>query len=181
MKSLNTIQTLAKVGKIFSKIIYICCIVGFAGCAVSTLAMLVGAETLKIGGVTIESFLKTEAGIGEGTIPAAIAVGMILCVGEFFVSRMSYRYFDNELKVGTPFTYEGARKLMQLGISAIWIPIVSSILAEIAQGVIAQFAETEKLSLDGFDSAGTGIMLIIGALLCRYGAEVRENGESNSR
>ena len=59
MKTLNTIQTLSKIGKIFSKFIYICCIIGICGCAVGTVAMLIGTEVLKIGGVSLHSILET--------------------------------------------------------------------------------------------------------------------------
>lgn len=178
MKTLNTIQTLFKIGKILSKIIYICCIIGFCGCVVGSIAMLIGGEAVKLGGVTLHNILQTEAGIVEGTIWAAIAVGMILCVGEFFVSRMAYRYFDHELKAGTPFTLDGAKELMRLGISVIWIPIVTVILAQIAQGTIAQFfGNTEKIELDGFENVVLGVTFIVVSLLCKYGAESEKSSD----
>lgn len=178
MKTLSTIQTLSKIGKILSKIVYICCIVGFCGCAVGIAAMLIGAEAFKLGGVTLHSILQTEAGISEGTIWAAIVIGMILSIGEFFVSRMAYRYFEHEVKAGTPFSIDGAKELLHLGISVIWIPIVSVFLAQIAQGILAQFMENaEKLALDGFDSVALGVMFIVMSLLCRHGAELNESPE----
>lgn len=42
----------------------------------------VGAPTLKIVGVTLESILSIEAGVTTGTVYAAMAVGMILCAGK---------------------------------------------------------------------------------------------------
>lgn len=180
MKTLSTIQiqTLSKIGKIFSKIVYICCIVGLCGCAVGIVAMLIGGEAVKLGGMTLHGVLAAEAGVSIGTVWTAIAVGIILCIGEFFVSRMAYRYFANELNAGTPFTTEGAKELLHLGISAIWIPIVTSVLAQVAQGVIGQFMANEaNLSLDIFDSVALGAMFIFTSLLCKYGAELAENGE----
>ncbi len=172
MKTLNTIQTFSKIGKVVSKIIYICCIVGICGCVVGAAAILLGGKALKFGGVTLHSILQTEAGISLGTLWAAIAVGIILCIGELFVSRLSYRYFDNELKAGTPFTFDGAKELLHLGISVIWIPIVTSIAAQIVQDIIFNFmAGTEKISIDGFESVMLGIMFIFISLLCKYGAE----------
>ncbi len=179
MKTLNTIQTLSKVGKVISKIVYICCIVGFCGCAIGIVALLMGERAIKLGGVTLHGILQTEAGISEGTVWAAIAVGMILCIGEFFVSRMAYRYFENELKARTPFTVAGAKELLHLGISAVWIPIVSLVLAQIAQEIVEHFAENvEIMSLDGYDSVALGVMLIFMSLLCKYGAELHENSTS---
>lgn len=175
MKTLYTIQTLSKIGKTLSKIVYICCIVGFCGCAVGGVAMCVGAQAVKTGGTTLHSVLQTEAGVDEGTIWAAITMGAILCTGEFFVSRMAYRYFGNELNAGTPFTAGGAKELLHLGISAIWIPVVSTVMAQIAQVIFAQFMENvEKISLDGFGSVTLGVMFIFMSLLCKYGAELRK-------
>lgn len=180
MKTLDTIQTLSKIGKILSKIIYICCIVGICGCAVGIIAMFIGTESFKLGGVTLHSILETEAGVSDGTIWASIAAGMILCIGEYFVSRMAYRYFENELNAGTPFTENGAEELLHLGISVIWIPIVTAVLAQVANGVIAGFTENvADLSLDGFDSVMMGVMFIVMSLMCKYGAECRENREKD--
>ncbi len=180
MKTLNTIQTLSKIGKIFSKIIYICCLVGIIGGAVGIIALLIGAETLKLGGMTLHTVLETEAGVGTGTVLTAIAVEIVLCIGEFFVSRMAYRYFENELKSGTPFTTDGAKELLHLGISTIWIPIVSFVLAQVTQGVIAQFTESvEKLDFNAFDSVALGVMFIVMSLLCKYGAELREHNAAD--
>lgn len=180
MKTLNTIQTFSKIGKILSKIVYICCIVGFVGCIVGIAAVLVGMHAVRIGGVTLNSILENEAGVTMGTIWAAIAVGIIFSVGEFFLARKAYRYFDNELTAGTPFTSDGAKELMHLGISVVWIPIVSAVSAHIAQEIITQFAENaEIIALEGFDSVALGIMFIIMSLLCRYGAELKEKASSD--
>jgi len=39
MNTLKTIQTLSKIGKILSKIVYICCEVGFCGCIVGIISL----------------------------------------------------------------------------------------------------------------------------------------------
>ncbi len=173
MKTLKTIQTLSKIGKIFSKIVSICCLIGVIGCAVGSVAMLIGLKVVKIGGQTLENLLNTEAGVYTGTIWAAIAVGAILCIGEFFVAQKACRYFDHELQAGTPFTADGAKELLQLGISCIWIPIVAFVLAQVAQEVIAHFmANVALISIEGYQHVGLGIVLILVSLLCRYGAEL---------
>lgn len=180
MKTLNTIQTFSKIGKLLSKIIYICCIVGFIGCIVGIIAMLIGSHAAKISGTTLHSVLASEAGSSVGTLSVAIAAGLILSVGEFFVARMAYRYFSNELNAGTPFTLEGANELMHLGISVIWIPLVSIILTQIAQEVIAQFMENvELLSLDGYGSVMLGVAFIIMSLLCKCGAELVKSSSND--
>ncbi len=180
MKTLKTIQTLAEIGKVCSKWISICCIIGLCVCGVGALAVLVGADTLKLGGITLHSILETKADVSVGTVLAFLIVAASLCVGEYFVAREAYRYFENELNAGTPFTMEGAKELLHLGVSAIWIPIVSGVLAQVAQGVIAQcMQDVEKCSMDGIDSVALGAMLVFTSLLCKHGAQCKENSDSD--
>ena len=175
MKSLKTIQTLSKVGKIISKIVYICCMVGFIGCAVGLVAISIGGNALKFDGAALNDILYNEV-VNKGTALAAVVAGLILCAGEYVVSRMAYRYFDHELNVGTPFTLEGAKELMHLGISVIWINIVSAVLAQVAQGVISVMMENvEALTWEGGNSVALGVMLIVISVFCRYGAELVAN------
>lgn len=180
MKTLETIQTLSKIGKIFSKIIFICCIVGLCGCGVGLMALLIGADVVKFGGLTLHSILEVEAGISTGTVLASITAGAILCIGELVVSRMAGAYFEKELAAGTPFTFDGAGELLHLGIRLIWIPIVTVVLAQLTHGVIDQFfTNVEKLDLDGYTSVGLGVMCILMSLLCKYGAECVEKSRND--
>ena len=65
---------------------------------------------------------------------------------------------------------------MRLGISAIWIPIVSAVLAQVAHGIISAMMENvDALSLEGGDSVALGVMLIVISVFCRYGAELVAN------
>ena len=75
MKTLITIQTLAKIGKAFSKIIYVCCIVGFCGCIVGIVSLAIGAETFKLGGVTVHSMIENKAGMNLPTLYASMEIG----------------------------------------------------------------------------------------------------------
>ena len=54
MKSLNTIQTLSKIGRILSRVAFILAVVGFCGCIAGVLSLSLGAGNLiKLGGVTL--------------------------------------------------------------------------------------------------------------------------------
>lgn len=177
MKSLKVIQVLAKIGRIFSKIVFICSIVGAAGCLIGALSLAVGEETVKLGGVTLHTLLKNEAGIELGTIWAAIAVGFFLCAGQIAIAKLAERYFAHELRAGTPFTSEGARELFRLGICTVSISAVAMMLAQIAQSIIALCMENvEEVSFEPSSGLTMGVTFMIVALLCRYGADMaREN------
>ena len=181
MKSLKTIQTLSKIGKIISKIVYICCMVGIIGCAVGIVALSIGGNVLVLDDVALNDVLYNEA-VSTGTSLAALVTGLILCTGEYIVARMAYRYFDHELSVGTPFTLEGSKELMRLGIIVIVIHIVSAVFAQVAQGIISAMMENvEALTLESGDSVALGVMLIIISVLCRYGAELVANQASKEQ
>lgn len=171
--SLKTIQVLAQIGRVFSKIVWICCIVGVTGCLVGIASLAAGVdEILKIGGVTIYGLIEKEAGISIGTMYASMTVGMILCLGELALALFAERYFKNELKAGTPFTFDGADEMKRLGILAICISVGTTVVAEIAYQIIdAVLQNAERMHIDDFASIGLGITFLIMSVVFRYGAE----------
>lgn len=175
MKTLKTIQKLSKIGKVLSKIMFIFCIVGFCGCIVGIISMALGVETLKFGGVTLKSVLKTEAEVTVGTVYATMAVGMILCAGEAVLAKFAEHYFKRELADGTPFNFDGAKEMLRLGILTICIPIGTQIAAEIIHEVMYRTLQgVAPFRPDNFGSVALGVMFIVLSLICRYGAELRE-------
>ena len=172
METLRTIQVVSKIGKILSKIVMICCIVGFCLCIAGILGVAGGEEILKFGGITLKGLIRSTEGLNEGTLYAAMAAGMALCAGESVLAGFAARYFSHELAAGTPFTFEGAKELLRLGILGICIPIASQILADIIYAVIdGFFAGAADLSLEPYSSVSLGVMFLLMSLLCRYGAE----------
>ena len=96
------------------------------------------------------------------------------------LAKFAESYFKNELKAKTPFTLAGAKKLLLLGILTITIPTACAVAGSIAEGIIAGFMkvkQTEAMDMyfDNESSIVLGIMFILGSLLCRYGAEMREH------
>ena len=173
MKALKTVQVLAKLGRIFSKIIFVFCIVGFCLCVVGLIGLAVGGQALKFGGVTLHSILKNEANLSTGTLYASVIGGAILCAGEAVLCRFSVHYFTRELADGTPFTEGGARELQRLGILAICIPIGTQILASIAHGIVsAALGDVAALHGVGGGSVSIGVMMLVTAQICKYGASL---------
>lgn len=176
MNTLKVIQTLAKVAKILNKILFICCIVGFCLCVVGIVSLALGAPTLKLGGVTLESFVQKTPAKTVGTVYAALAAGAILCVGEGILSKFAVHYFDRELRDGTPFTLDGVRELTRLGILTILIPVASQIVSQIVCTILSKtLAGVSMPDTEGVSSVSVGVMILIAALLCRYGAEQAES------
>ena len=172
MNTLKTIQTLSKIGKILSKIVFICCVVAFCGCIATIISLAFGAETLRIGGLTLKGIFQKSAETSIGTVYAAAATGLILSAGEAVLAKFAQIYFTNELADGTPFMLAGAKEMMRLGILTICIPAGTTLLTIIARAVIAEVCgEIADLRLDCGESIALGVMFLIASLLCRYGAE----------
>ena len=97
------------------------------------------------------------------------------------LSKFAEVYFKNELKAETPFTLVGAKGLL-LGILTLAIPTGCAVAGSIVEGIIAGFMQVEKaeamdIYFDNAASIALGIMFILGSLLCRYGAELKERAE----
>ena len=170
-KTLNTIQTISKVGRILSTITFICCLVGGILCVVG--AACVGVPgTLKIGGITIHSILADIEGVSVGTVYTAMLMGSVFCAAGCVVSKLAERYFENELAAGTPFTVEGSRELLRLGICTIAVPLGAIVLAEIFNKIASiRFAGVADMHVGGDISVGLGLAIIVLSLICKYGAE----------
>lgn len=172
MNTLKTIQILSKIGRIISKIINICCVVGFCGCIVGIVSLALGGEVFKLGDVTVYSIIENHSHMSMPTLYTAMAVGIVFCAAGIALSKFAEHYFRNELADGTPFTVRGAKELMRLGILTITIPLGAAIVCSIGVGIAGNFfPEIEELSYDGFTSVGLGVMMIVSSLLCRFGAE----------
>lgn len=104
---------------------------------------------------------------------------VFVCAGKAVLAKFAECYFKNELRAETPFTLAGAKELQRLGILALAIPLGSSLLGSIAEGLAAGLLNTEtataaELYFDNEASLVLGLMFLLGSLLCRYGAEQKE-------
>lgn len=182
MKTLNTIQTLAKIGKILSKIIFIFCLIGVIGSIVGIIGLAVIPDGFKIGGVTIHGIIQKNAEISMGTCYTVMAVAIVLCAGEAVLCKLAEKYFKNELAAGTPFTLDGAKELMRLGICTICIPLGTTVLSGIIYAVMRHFlSDVAETNLSNTVSIGLGVMFIIMSLVCRYGAEMTQKKEADQK
>ncbi len=178
MKTLGTIQKLYKIGKILSRIAFIISVIGFCGCIAALLSLGIGNGSLiKIGGVTLQGLISDDLGYNIRSIGAALSGWLFVCAGEAVVAKFAEIYFKNELKAGTPFTLGGAGELLRLGIITVTVPVGCEIAGSIAMGIIAGFMRIAEADMhsDSSASIALGVMFIIISLLCRYGAELREN------
>ena len=181
MKSLNSIQTLCKIGKVLSKIAFIFSVIGFGGGAAGLISLIIGNDALvEIGTITIHGTMLSDMGMNAASISARLAGWMIVCVGEAVSAKLAEIYFKNELQAGTPFTLGGAKEMQRLGITVLAVSAVCSVAGAAAEGIILGFSNIENTADSNIYSnvasgIALGIVFIIVSLLCRCGAELRES------
>ena len=181
MRSLKTIQKLSSLGSILSKIAFILSVVGFCGCIAGLIGLRFGSgdAVLKLGDIRLHGLLANEYGRAAESVAAALCGWVFVCAGKAVLAKFAECYFKNELRAETPFTLAGAKELQRLGILALAIPLGSSLLGSIAEGLAAGLLNTEtatamELYFDNEASLVLGLMFLLGSLLCRYGAEQKE-------
>jgi len=178
-KTLDTIQTLSKIGRVLSKIVFIFSLIGAIGCAAGILSVRFLPESIQLGKTTIKGLVELTDELTPAVAYAAMLTAGIICVGEAILAKIAERYFRREIADGTPFTFDGAKALMRLGVCAIVIPIAAKIAAEIAAEIAAVVLEHALDGADTFEvgdpvSVGLGVMMIVASLLCRHGAELTQ-------
>ena len=177
-KTLETIQKLSRLGKVLSKIVFIFSLIGAIGCAAGFVSMALLPESFQLGSVTIQGLVDLTDEVNPNEVYSAMAVGMITFTAEAILAKLAERYFHRELEAGTPFTFAGAKELKRLGVCAIVIPIAALVAAEIVHNLMQQFLTgIGSLDLAESGSVGLGIMMIVASLLCKYGAELTQQGE----
>ena len=171
-KYLSWIQTIAKVGKIVCKVLFILCLVG----AIGSLVGLVSILALETASLLDLGFLSEEKGENFFSLSVFSCInGVITCVGMAILTRMGERYLENEMKAGTPFTEEGSRELFRFGIATLIVSAATSVASSIALGFVSMVSGTwfESPDFAAASSIEFGLLWLLLSLVFRYGAELR--------
>lgn len=178
-KSLKTIQVLAKIGMIISKVMFILSVVCGIACFVALTALL-GVQELRLGGTDMMEWFMKESGASMEASYYSCVSGFIVCAAQAILCKFSQQYFTNELSVGTPFTVEGAKEIMRLGILTIVMPCVALTVQEIVACIM--LPDVADVVTEDLSELGYGIMFIVCSVIFKYGAELEsgEKGEKNA-
>ncbi len=177
MKSLKILITLAKVGRVLSKIVFIISLVGAILALLTIIALKsVGGELNPIGGNLHLTIVDVQDYSAE-TIYAYMGVAVLICAGEVFVARKAVKYFEHVLSEGTPFTTGLSTQLRDLGITNIAVSLGMVIVCSAALAAAKRFyPDLPDLRVENTGSISMGISMLVCSALCRYAAELREQG-----
>lgn len=172
-KSLKTVQTVCKVCMVLAEIAFVLLIVG----AVLVLAcgIFIGAgkmDALMSSGALVLDEMLQQSGVTQEYVTAVLVCMTIIIAAEAVVAKFINVYFKHELKAGTPFTFEGAKEMLRLGIITIAVPVGASLAATIVFDIMAAGSGLD--SEFNFEiSLGMGLMFLALSPLLKHGTELR--------
>ncbi|MDO5544231.1 MAG: hypothetical protein Q4F81_00115 [Eubacteriales bacterium] len=171
MKQLETIQKTFRVLGILAKIAWIFSIAGAVLCVVGALCAFVwysGGQMFSLMGEPVTIF---ATGKGMNELLAVLLSDLVMLASEAILLFFAGKYLKAEQAEGTPFTETGADMLQKLGIRCIWLPIVAAVIAGI---IVVCLGAEETGDISNLPSLVTGIVLILAAMIFRYGAALEE-------
>ena len=172
-KSLKTVQTICKVCKVLAEIAFVMFVVIVALMLAATIFTGTGNfdALVSSGGVVLDDMLQ-QTGVTQDYMVAVFVCLTIIIAAEAVVAKFINVYFKHELKAGTPFTFEGAKEMLRLGIITIAVPVGASLAATIVFGIMAAGSGLD--SEFNFEiSLGLGLMFLALSPLLKHGTELR--------
>ena len=171
-KSLKIIQTIAKVLKIICQVLFILGIIGAAGGVLGVLSMGL-VQILQMDEEILQYIGEFDVTLNMPTAYFGCVAGALACVGECVVIKLTQKYLENELKAGTPFTFDGAKELMKVGIISILVSLIGSALVGGVYGIFYLFNPTmAELNFEFGMDIGAGLSMIFLSVIFKYGAQV---------
>lgn len=172
-KSLKTVQTVCKVCKVLAEIAFVMFVVIVALMLAATIFTGTGKldALVSSGGVVLDDMLQ-QTGVTQEYVTAVLVCMTIIIAAEAVVAKFINVYFKHELKAGTPFTFEGVKEMLRLGIITIAVPVGASLVATIVFGIMAAGSGLD--SEFNFEiSLGMGLMFLALSPLLKHGTELR--------
>lgn len=172
-KSLKTVQTICKVCKVLAEIAFVMFVVIVALMLVAAIFTGTGKmDALMSSGALVLDEMLQQTGVTQDYMVAEFVCLTIIIAAEAVVAKFINVYFKHELKAGTPFTFEGAKEMLRLGIITIAVPVGASLAATIVFDIMAAGSGLD--SEFNFEiSLGMGLMFLALSPLLKHGTELR--------
>ncbi len=176
-RSLRTVQTVAKVIKVFTSIFkYVCLVAGVLSFASAFLILIVPEALIGNYAELYSEFYSI--GINDKiTLFISCVAASIFAIAAGAVYMFAEKYLKNELIAGTPFTYAGASELKRLAIISLAVSGGVMVLSGIFMGIIALLnpqimnnSEVVEVSMD----LTPGLLMLLLSAIFKHGAALRQ-------
>lgn len=178
MKNFETIRKLSNLGRILSKIVFICSIIGICVVALCMVGIIVGFNYTEIVNEIadiIASILQEDIKMGANLntlLTVVFVTTMIELVGNLITAKYAENYFKKVIFNGTPFDEDNSKRLFKLGVLLIVIPLSASLINQVATSVfILKEGISGSFKLSVPSDVILGGLFIFMSYICKYGAE----------
>ena len=181
MKSLKTIQVIAKILRILLVIGFVACIVGASICLISLILLPIFQDVVLYEDKTITILLAQE-NIPLYEAYASMSVGLLGCGVGIFLCKYNELFFKEEIDLGTPFTRYIVKKMRVVAVVDISVSFAVGLISGLAFSIVGAINHA-KVDFKGesFSFVGFGIALLIISLFCEYGAEIKEEKDNEPK
>ena len=171
MESLKNVQKISKVLKILAKIVFICSIVACACCAISIPIVAVLGKDPQMYQWLIEAgenynYKRALCDVVAGTVATGFTIALY---------AMVVRFYDTELKIGTPFDPIVVKKMRKLG----WLHIILPFCSVIAVAIVGACFKLDVSNMFAESGIAIGIVYLIVSFVLQYGADLKSKSASN--
>lgn len=175
MKTLETIQKLAKIGKSVTRIFLFLSIFFITLSIIALMAVILSdGMGLDVRNYTVGGLFRGREDVGALDAIIYIIALSVFFIGHTYLWNSAYRYFAVEVETGTPFKVENYRNLRSLGIATILFPAIFELITLVLLSFASDhvFSGSAIMEYNPLSTFSLGVMIILVAVVCRYGAEV---------
>lgn len=173
MKSLKIVQTIVKVFKILAEIAMICAFVA-AGLGIVCGSVVLSTDNTAIWDMFV-SFGVEEAGYTRTQLGVLLLAHSAEAIATAITAMFTFFYLKAEQRDGTPFTFDGAKGLLRLGIIYMVIAVVEAIVVSVLLSAFGLRSLEDNISAVVDGNFATGIVFILLSFVFRYGAELEQD------
>lgn len=171
MKSLDRVQTIAKVLKILSMIVFVCSIVILSILSILLIVFCFVGNNVEF----VNFFARMGLPYEFNTVLCALICLILQFIGSIIIYSKVVRFYKLELELGNPFDKPLIKEMRKVGVWRIVLPIVLSV-------IIATITACFGLSLNMSALSGVtmGIVYLIVSCILEYGSEMKKNRPTNT-
>lgn len=173
MKSLNIIQTLAKIGRIICIVLFILGIIGAAGSVLGlSLFPIMQGVIVAEPNKTLADYLL-EKGIRLFDVYSSLAIAIAFSGLSIFLCKYTELLLNEQIKLGTPFDHSYVKKMRKYALISVITCVCVNILVAVILALVGFFTQTKfTYNAGSFSTIGWGIAILILSLFCEYGADL---------
>ncbi len=194
MNHLHNLMKLAKIMKIFSAIAKVFCLIAAIVSVAGIVCVCILYGRTEIVEALLQDETLTDALMGTvlyayvgyaadnvnlllNTLLDYSVVCLIMALTNYVLARESYAYYKHLILEGTPFTYQGAEEIKNLGWHEILFSIAATVICTILESILA-IVLGELIPFSSASGAvipAIGVFYLILSVVFRYGAFVSKN------